>query len=269
MGNTAPSGIVSSSTTLPVPSPVVVKEKQPHMASSSADAKGEEASVPVMFRWTHGGQRVMLTGTFNNWKGEIPMVRSGQEFYQVLELPKGVHEYKFIVDDVWKFSSDLPMVHDAAGIVNNVVDTVNYHPYEPSPIVDPLDELAEAFSQEIRDAPTVEPPTIPALLLKSPLIAAQVSKDLAVSSIILEPFSVTERSKPLIAPHAVCMHLFASKENAYVTNLRYRQKISVQVVVLPPPVVEEGNFLKSILFPRHNRRVTNTENRDILSSFTD
>ena len=92
----------------------------------------DEEVVPVMFKWTHGGQRVFLTGTFNDWAKEgIPMVRSGQEFYQILEIPKGVHEYKFLVDGDWKFSHEQPVLQDTSGNVNNVVDIQYYEKYEP------------------------------------------------------------------------------------------------------------------------------------------
>ena len=90
----------------------------------------EDERVPVMFKWTHGGQRVYVTGTFNNWAKEgIPMVRSGQEFYQIVDVQKGVHEYKFLVDGEWKFSHEQPVLQDTSGNVNNVVDIQFYEKY--------------------------------------------------------------------------------------------------------------------------------------------
>ena len=35
------------------------------------------------------GQNVFLAASFNGWKDQIPMVRSGQEFSVVQELPRG------------------------------------------------------------------------------------------------------------------------------------------------------------------------------------
>jgi hypothetical protein len=138
-----------------------------------------DAIVPVMFKWTHGGQRVFLTGTFNNWAKEgIPMVRSGQEFYQIIDVQKGVHEYKFLVDGEWKFSLDQPVSQDISGNVNNVVDIQYYERYEPAALQDPLDVVSneEAFTTEIIDptagggATPAEPPGVPPLLLRIPLM---------------------------------------------------------------------------------------------------
>ncbi len=113
---------------------------QPITAREHSSPEDPFDSVPVMFKWTHGGQRVFLTGTFNHWAKEgIPMVRSGQEFYQIIQVPKGVHEYKFLVDGEWKFSLDQPVLQDTSGNVNNVVDIQYYERYEPAALQDPLE----------------------------------------------------------------------------------------------------------------------------------
>jgi 5'-AMP-activated protein kinase regulatory beta subunit len=43
------------------------------MQCNAAPAK--EGKVPTVFRWTHGGNQVYITGTFNNWKERIPLNR--------------------------------------------------------------------------------------------------------------------------------------------------------------------------------------------------
>ncbi|MBT8037887.1 MAG: glycogen-binding domain-containing protein [Verrucomicrobiae bacterium] len=47
--------------------------------------------------------RVYLTGTFNGWSpNSIEMEHTGDgHFQQSIALPKGRHEYKFIVNDTW------------------------------------------------------------------------------------------------------------------------------------------------------------------------
>ena len=154
--------------------PVLPSSIAIHQLDRSDSAEHEEPeSVPVMFKWTHGGQRVYLTGSFNDWASEgIPMVRSGQEFYQVIQVPKGVHEYKFLVDGEWKFSLDQPVLQDVSGNVNNVVDIQHYERYEPAALKDPLDveEAETEWGQEIQDALQTEPPTAPPLLVKLPLL---------------------------------------------------------------------------------------------------
>ena len=37
-------------------------------------------------------------------------------------MPKGVYQYKFIVDNEWKFSNNFPFKNDGNGNINNVVD---------------------------------------------------------------------------------------------------------------------------------------------------
>ena len=43
---------------------------------------------------------VYLTGSFNNWQ-LIPMTSASSAFVIILELPIGVHHYKFVVDGQW------------------------------------------------------------------------------------------------------------------------------------------------------------------------
>ena len=212
--------------------------------------------VPVIVRWNQGGQRVSVTGSFSNWGDGLPMVRSGQEFFQVLSLSRGVHQIKFIVDDEWRCSADLPTVEQTGGGVNNFVDLRDYKKYKPNEMVDPLDGPGE-FTQEIVEAPNSEPPTIPILLLKSPLVATPVASDLPLGSAALEPFLVNDRSKPLIPAHATCMHIyndggetFKSKGATtgsvlWVTSMRYRTKVSLNVFINQS---KSGiNFLKTLL----------------------
>ena len=246
--------------------------RQSPVSAARVDQKCTNQSddvLPVMFRWTGGGQRVFLTGTFTEWSRQgIPMVRSGQEFYQIVNLPRGVHEFKFVVDDEWKYSQELPVVQDSHGIVNNVIDTVNYKPYTPSPSIDPLDAAElDDFQSEVQDVPSNEPPTIPALLLKAGLIAAPLPKDLSCSSVLLNPYFVNDRTKPLIPGHSLCMHLFNSEgSDCSVVNLRYRQKLSTQLVI-NPEISALASPLRTLLLAAKGPRAAQSSTD--FSSFTD
>jgi hypothetical protein len=44
------------------------------------------------------------------------------------QLPRGLHQYKFIVDGEWRFSPEDPSIPDANGNINNYIDTTNFHP---------------------------------------------------------------------------------------------------------------------------------------------
>jgi Glycogen recognition site of AMP-activated protein kinase len=235
--------------TVSIPSPAPTVSQVPSAAPEVSQSESSADTIPVLFKWTHGGQKVCLTGTFNDWATNIPMVRSGQEFYQILDLPKSVHQYKFIVDDEWKFSADLPMIHDSHGIINNYIDTVNYEPYQPVTVPDILDSAPlEDYQDILISTPEnsqilTEPFTAPVLLVKSALIAGGIDKDLSVSSSLLEPFSCNERTKPLLAIHSNCQHLYLGDNNVNLVNLRFKEKVSLQVIVEPSSEGQRENFL--------------------------
>ncbi|CAN0032118.1 unnamed protein product, partial [Chrysoparadoxa australica] len=85
------------------------------MDVEAKDDEEAEEVVPTVFRWEHGGRRVYITGTFNNWEKQIPMHRSGNDFTYIHNLKKGKHAFKFIVDDEWRFAPDQPTVADIEG----------------------------------------------------------------------------------------------------------------------------------------------------------
>ncbi len=59
--------------------------------------------------WNQGGETVHVTGTFNNWKKKIRMAKSESDFTTIIDFPPGKHQIKFIIDDEWKCSDDLPI----------------------------------------------------------------------------------------------------------------------------------------------------------------
>lgn len=124
----------------------------------------EDEFVPHVLRWEHGGQRVCITGTFNNWARNAYMHRSGPDFTYIAMLRKvknththtqiqfvfpsthmsvvvsvcvqqnRKHAFKFIVDDEWRFSPDQPIVRDADGNINNYVDLSTFVHSDDMPI---------------------------------------------------------------------------------------------------------------------------------------
>jgi len=87
--------------------------------------KKNKKTVPTIITWNKGGQNVYLTGTFNNWSAKIPLNKSTNDFSTVLNLPIGTHRFKFIVDDVWKCSDDLPTASDIDGNLINYVEVTD------------------------------------------------------------------------------------------------------------------------------------------------
>ncbi|KAJ3013682.1 Beta subunit 1 of SnRK1 [Thoreauomyces humboldtii] len=84
----------------------------------------------VLFRWHHSSAtRVILTGTFDNWKQSIVVPRDSNyvdEFSIVLVLDRLVrHEFKFLVDGEWRCSYAFPTSFDESGFVNNCIEAVS------------------------------------------------------------------------------------------------------------------------------------------------
>jgi len=87
--------------------------------------KKSKKTVPTIITWNKGGQNVYLTGTFNNWSAKIPLNKSTNDFSTVINLPVGTHRFKFIVDDVWKCSDELPTASDIDGNLINYIEVTD------------------------------------------------------------------------------------------------------------------------------------------------
>lgn len=118
----------------------------PDSNNDTSDEPPGQATLPTVFKWEGGGKEVYISGTFNGWKSKIPMVKryvftvsvssafninfvtfiyytgpvalisdanifllhvfSKQNFYTIIDLPEGEHQYKFIVDGQWKLGKN-------------------------------------------------------------------------------------------------------------------------------------------------------------------
>lgn len=94
-------------------------------APTSSEAPQRLTLIPTVLQWSHGGRMVYVTGTFNNWAERIPMRQSRNDFTVCLNLPVGTFQYKFIVDNEWRFSPTQPLVQDAQGNVNNCITVLD------------------------------------------------------------------------------------------------------------------------------------------------
>ncbi|VDN96415.1 unnamed protein product [Rodentolepis nana] len=78
----------------------------PESSGDTLDETPAHTTLPTVFKWEGGGKEVYISGTFNGWKSKIPMVKSKQNFYTIIDLPEGEHQYKFIVDGHWKLNKN-------------------------------------------------------------------------------------------------------------------------------------------------------------------
>ncbi|ORX48524.1 hypothetical protein DM01DRAFT_1116726 [Hesseltinella vesiculosa] len=77
---------------------------------------------PSSITWEHGGEKVYLTGTFDNWQRTIEMTKleNGTFFHELSSVVLPV-EYKFVVDGNWQYDVNQPIKSDNEGNVNNWV----------------------------------------------------------------------------------------------------------------------------------------------------
>jgi 5'-AMP-activated protein kinase regulatory beta subunit len=84
--------------------------------------------IKFKFEWKEGGSNVEMCGSFlDNWTKKEKLEKSPNTgFFEVnLDIPKGIHQFKFIVDGKWMYSSNYSTFNDKNN-TNNIIDTTNY-----------------------------------------------------------------------------------------------------------------------------------------------
>jgi hypothetical protein len=91
--------------------------------------------VPFTFQWIDKNNdpnkelEVMITGTFlNNWNKCIKMEKNPKtNIYEYkTSLPKEIHYFKYIVNNIWLCSDLYKMAKDNSNNINNYIDLTNY-----------------------------------------------------------------------------------------------------------------------------------------------
>lgn len=68
--------------------------------------------------WPYGGHEVYVVGSWSGWRERV---RLGADGRVRLQLPRGFHTYKFVVDGRWCYDVLKPRATDDCGNVNNVL----------------------------------------------------------------------------------------------------------------------------------------------------
>uniref|UniRef100_A0A060T534 ARAD1B01144p n=1 Tax=Blastobotrys adeninivorans TaxID=409370 RepID=A0A060T534_BLAAD len=88
-----------------------------------SDKHTEEPSVPTLISWKQGGNRVYVTGSFTGWRQMIKLNKQENgEFVTVLDLAKGTHRMRFLVDGEFRCSDYLPTATDSMGNLVNYIE---------------------------------------------------------------------------------------------------------------------------------------------------
>ncbi|SNX84064.1 related to SIP2 - subunit of the Snf1 serine/threonine protein kinase complex [Melanopsichium pennsylvanicum] len=116
-----------------------------HHLQHTQTGQHQAALMPIVLTWRAGGREVFVTGTFaNEWRSKILLHKSKRDHTCVLHLPPGTHRLKFIVDDRWRVSRDLPTATDGDGNLVNYVEIPNVGPAHPGPLSAPGEDLPGA-----------------------------------------------------------------------------------------------------------------------------
>lgn len=98
-----------------------------HEAVPKRAMEPPEAQEEILFRLrAPEAARVSIVGSFNDWSPTDLLMRgpdAGGYWYTSVVLPRGTHQYKFVVDDKWLVDPENPLQNkDGFGGVNSVVE---------------------------------------------------------------------------------------------------------------------------------------------------
>jgi len=202
------------------------------MDASEPGERQPAQPVPTVLQWSLGGGSVYVTGSFNHWGERIPLRRSGADHVVCLNLLAGTYQYKFIVDNEWRYAPEQPTVRDEMGNINNCLTVEDQMAYL---VEDPLSGFfgnnpANVYTQSLPDEITLakEPPSVPGHLGVLSLNQSSQPEPRVASSTLREPLTVTlthictQREGPSRA--LACTHRFRNK---YVTILIYKPEHTI------------------------------------------
>jgi hypothetical protein len=98
---------------------------------STFNTKNEinEEKIPFKFEWIEGGSEVFIAGTFlDNWKTFKRLEKNSATgiFEVIIYISKDIHQFKFIIDNIWKCSRNYKIVYDISHNKNNIIDLKRY-----------------------------------------------------------------------------------------------------------------------------------------------
>jgi len=200
--------------------------------SAAASAPSSTKNYPVVFQWNNEGKNVRVSGSYDDWKSKTALVRSDSGCYNIVDVPIGTHEFKFIVDGTWQVDKNLTVKESGCGTMNNVITSRarDYNVFKALRSDEFIDGVQEAgWSQHMpsfssgRGLLQRGPPALP------PYIA---------DSILNEALSVHVDPSFLPEPNRTALnHLYtlSIKEGVAVLSatMRYRKKYITMVLYQP------------------------------------
>lgn len=79
---------------------------------------------PIIFKWEGEAEKVYITGSFCDWINfyEMEKIKTKKKFYFTLFLQKGIYQFKYKVDSLWKCNNNYPTCYDENGNMNNYIE---------------------------------------------------------------------------------------------------------------------------------------------------
>lgn len=99
-----------------------------HQSETTENTKIPESNdlIPFKFEWKESGTDVKISGSFlDNWDRKEPLKFNNEtKSYEItLKIPRGLNQFKFIVDDKWLCSKYYKVIKDKSNNDNNEIDT--------------------------------------------------------------------------------------------------------------------------------------------------
>ena len=106
----------------------IIKNENDNKISEPKKEELNNNNNKYTFIYPGEGRNVKLTGSFCQWQKRYEMKKDLNDNKFKLELPLSneIYQFKFIVDDEWKYSSNYQTQKDNLGNINNVIDLTNY-----------------------------------------------------------------------------------------------------------------------------------------------
>ncbi|GMH32935.1 hypothetical protein BSKO_00769 [Bryopsis sp. KO-2023] len=92
-------------------------------AENNQDYEPRAQEVMVTFRWPSfcSAEKVSVAGDFSNWEPlELRRLGESTGFARTGMVETGTHQYKFLVDGIWRTSPNEPIVRDERNNTNNI-----------------------------------------------------------------------------------------------------------------------------------------------------
>nr|CAB3265153.1 5'-AMP-activated protein kinase subunit beta-1 [Phallusia mammillata] len=205
-----------------------------------SDISGSEVKkVPAVIRWKGGGKEVYISGSYDKWQNKLRLNRSHDDFVAVVDLPAGVHEYKFLVDGNWKVDPQEPTKQNDMGTVNNylevkpsdfeVFEALAYdstgNKFDNTNYLSNAGDYSQDVPRSLMEDSNLHPPSLPPHLLNKVLLNQDV--DLSFEpSLLPEP------------QHVMLNHMYALsiKDGVMALSATHRYKKKFVTTLLYKPI---------------------------------